>query len=574
MSFRLKVLLIVSFGCLVCTSAAIFISSNLSNKSGKEALVEKSRAILTRLESARNYVANQNLLNDMIANAKKKYPKGNLPKSEKMKVLKTVPIYASLIVGSENSRRDNYTFRVAARNPRKKDNLATPEEVAILEEFESSNVKEIIREDLENQVIHVMRPIHISKTQGCLNCHGHPDTSPWGNGKDVLGIEMENWSDGQLHGMFKITSDLKPVFAKAKSDSWSMLQTCAFITLAVLVLVFVMMLKPIKILNSITEQLTKAAKESHTTSKKLRDSSHSVSEASSEQSAAVQETVASMTEMNSMVTKTSDLVGKTDETSKELGDLAKDGSKIMEGMSGSMESIHSANEELNSMVDIINDISKKTNIINEIVFKTQLLSVNASIEAARAGQHGKGFAVVAEEVGNLAQMSGRAAEEIRTMLENSQQQVSQIVKDTQVKVNEGKEVTQSAINNFSQIADGIISIQNITTQVSEATEQQLTGLQQISEAMSQMDQASQRNNSMANDVSHLGSELLERSKNLSVLKDNMQKLVLGKVHLHHEEDITSKVNNVMPFKKDSSKERDLENFSNDISDDDDFKQVM
>ncbi|MHA0111674.1 methyl-accepting chemotaxis protein, partial [Klebsiella pneumoniae] len=78
-----------------------------------------------------------------------------------------------------------------------------------------------------------------------------------------------------------------------------------------------------------------------------------------------------------------------------------------------------ANSQLQSISNIIGEISAKTNIINDIVFKTQLLSFNASIEAARAGQHGRGFAVVAEEVGNLAQMSGNAAKEIRALLEDS-----------------------------------------------------------------------------------------------------------------------------------------------------------
>lgn len=571
MSFRLKILCIVTFGCLFSTGGAVFIASLISTDAGKQALVEKSQAILTRLEAARNYVANQGLLNDIIQSAKEKYPDGNLPKEEKQKVLKVVPIYASILVGAENAKNDNYKFRVPAREPRREENRATPEETEILEEFEANlDLKELVRFDEDKQVVHVMRPIRISKEQGCLNCHGHPSTSPWGNGLDIIGKQMEDWSDGQLHGMFKITSDLKPVYAEAQSNSISMLKASGLIMLVVLGLVFLLMLKPINLLNYISQQLALAAKSNDRSSGRLKNSSHSVSEASAEQSAAIQETVASMTEMNSMVTKTSSLVEETEGTSKKLSSLAQQGSHIMEGMSESMSSIRTANEQLQSMIEIIKDISKKTNVINEIVFKTQLLSVNASIEAARAGQHGKGFAVVAEEVGNLAQVSGRAAEDIRAMLENSQKQVEEIVNDTTKKVGEGEKVTQSAIENFSEISSGISVIQKITTQVTEATEQQLTGIQQISEAMSQMDTASQRNDSMAMEVSELGQELFVQSQSLAELNISMQTLVKGFADEKSNKKEIAKV--ALNKVKDPVTETEGA-FSSDLSDDDDFSSA-
>ncbi|MCX7978832.1 MAG: methyl-accepting chemotaxis protein, partial [Bdellovibrionaceae bacterium] len=81
------------------------------------------------------------------------------------------------------------------------------------------------------------------------------------------------------------------------------------------------------------------------------------------------------------------------------------------------EDMHGSIQELEAAMGVIRQVAKKTEVINEIVFQTKLLSFNASVEAARAGEAGKGFAVVAEEVGKLAKMSGDAATEISQIVE-------------------------------------------------------------------------------------------------------------------------------------------------------------
>ena len=99
-----------------------------------------------------------------------------------------------------------------------------------------------------------------------------------------------------------------------------------------------------------------------------------------------------------------------------------------------MSRFNQTSSELQDVVNIINQIGEKAQVVNDIVFQTKLLSCNASVEAARAGEHGKGFAVVAEEVGNLANMSGRSAEEISTILDSSTKKVDQLVKSNQQEI--------------------------------------------------------------------------------------------------------------------------------------------
>ena len=86
--------------------------------------------------------------------------------------------------------------------------------------------------------------------------------------------------------------------------------------------------------------------------------------------------------------------------------------EINQSQKDTIETLDTTASDVKNMMTLIETINQKTSVINDIVFQTKLLSFNASVEAARAGEHGKGFAVVAEEVGNLAQMSGNAAQEI------------------------------------------------------------------------------------------------------------------------------------------------------------------
>lgn len=118
--------------------------------------------------------------------------------------------------------------------------------------------------------------------------------------------------------------------------------------------------------------------------------------------------------------------------------IAHDGKTATEEMINAIQMIREAankisnqtaqsNAEIQEIISIFNEISTKTNVINDIVFQTKLLSFNASVEAARAGEQGKGFAVVAEEVGKLAEMSGNSSKEISELLARSSHKVEAII---------------------------------------------------------------------------------------------------------------------------------------------------
>jgi hypothetical protein len=257
------------------------------------------------------------------------------------------------------------------------------------------------------------------------------------------------------------------------------------------------------------------------TSVTLKNASENLSSASSQQSAAVQETVASIAEIRSMLSQTANHVREVQNMTATVNDKTVDGSQIMNRMESSMVAIEQANSQLQSFEEIIRSIKEKTQIINDIVFKTQLLSFNASIEAARAGQYGRGFAVVAEEVGKLAQMSGSASKEIDQLLADSQKRVTQIVDAVQDRVRDGKEVSGEALKRFNEIAKQIVTISDKVNQVGEATLEQEGGVEQTARAMDQMDETALHNKKGAEQMFKIAERVRQLSHSVRAVTEGL-----------------------------------------------------
>lgn len=294
----------------------------------------------------------------------------------------------------------------------------------------------------------------------------------------------------------------------------------AMILLA-LILSFFLIRSIMRPLRKTISELQTRSEDLNETSDSLNSSAQKLANSADDQAAATQETVSAMAEMNSMIAQTVDFSQKSSTMSDEIRTLTNEGEQTMKQMVNAMDLIKDSNAQLEEMANIINEISNKTNVINDIVFKTQLLSFNASIEAARAGQHGKGFAVVAEEVGNLAQLSGNAAAEIRSLLENSQSQVNHIVTNTTGKVNEGEEVSRRAMEIFSKISESIGNISSQIHQISQATNEQKQGIEQTQQALEQIDNVmkvnqgiSQETNTASKSLDDISTSLMDEMKDL------------------------------------------------------------
>ena len=213
---------------------------------------------------------------------------------------------------------------------------------------------------------------------------------------------------------------------------------------------------------------------------------------------------------------------KSSKLSEQVKTVADKGNQSMQNLITSMQDIIASNQKIQELVKVIGEIGEKTEVIDEIVFQTKLLSFNASVEAERAGEHGRGFAVVAQEVGNLAQMSGKAALEIASMVKGSIKNAEAITAENKSKVEAGNLLVQETAKYLGEItADADILLLQ-AQQIVSASKEQADGISQVNEAMSQLDQATQQNSATAEGTASSSEELATQAEHL---KDNVNKLL-------------------------------------------------
>lgn len=286
-------------------------------------------------------------------------------------------------------------------------------------------------------------------------------------------------------------------------------------------------LRPLNTLRSFVTEIRTASDSVSDTSGALGRSANSLSTSATDQAAAIAETMASMEEITAMVSSNSDAANEALGIAQSALDNAGRGSNVVAELSETMQAIAEQNGELVQVVEIIENISDKTKIINDIVFETKLLSFNASIEAARAGSQGKGFAVVAEEVGNLARLSGKAAQEIHALIEQSTKQVHNMVAVTKESISQGLSVSDRCRDAFESINEGVSKVSAMMDAIALSSTEQQQGISQVAKAMGQMDTLTQNTAVAAADAAMQSESLRDAGVDLKHVVTSLHTLVGG-----------------------------------------------
>jgi methyl-accepting chemotaxis protein len=211
-------------------------------------------------------------------------------------------------------------------------------------------------------------------------------------------------------------------------------------------------------------------------SEELTSNVNVLNQNASSQAASLEETAASIEEITGNIRQTSEKAQEMLSISDKTQNSANVGKDLANKTANAME-------EINETVIAINDA---ISVIDQIAFQTNILSLNAAVEAATAGESGKGFAVVAAEVRNLASRSAEAAKEIKDLVESAT-----------IKADEGKKVSSSMIEGFKELEVNIEQTSHLIDDVSNAAQEQNTGMTQISDAINQLDRFTQENASVA-----------------------------------------------------------------------------
>lgn len=280
-------------------------------------------------------------------------------------------------------------------------------------------------------------------------------------------------------------------------------------------------------LTALCGELERTSKETENSATQLDASANRVLAASTIQAEAIQETVAAMNEITAMVAQTTNRAGTSASEARAVLEKTRAGKAVVAEMNEAMQSLTQANEKLERISNIFKQISHKTTVINDIAFKTKMLSINAAVEAARAGQHGRGFSVVASEVGNLSKLSAEAANAVRALLANSQQEVSDIIETTSAQVRAGSRVTSAVDLVFSEIAKAVQQVAEQAVAISQAANEQELGVKQTASGIEQIHSKMLETRGVAEETRTELSVINEQSSRLVALGLQLRRVLYG-----------------------------------------------
>ncbi len=502
-----------------------------------DTVLAKSRSIVYQAESTRDYMSKLRAANafdeqrlkkefdSRLANATDK-----IAAARETTFFKTVPIIAAMWTANEHAAEAGYRLRVPKVQPRNKDNEPDAQELPLLNRLRDEHLSELFTVDSAHGVIRYLRPIKL--TRDCLVCHGTVADTAKKDGYDLLGMKAEGWKVGEQHGAFEILTDLAPIEAainRKMAVSFGITFLVSVITLAFLVWVIRrLVLTPLRHIGdgmqlvaegdlsseiaierddeigTLAGSINTAISNMRTVLTGILESSCTVAAAGGKTYAMAEVMATGAEEVavqagsvatagEEMAATSCDIAGNcqmaadsarlaTAETQKGA-EIIEDSITIMSRISNQVQAISQTVDGLGTRSEQIGAI---VSTIEDIADQTNLLALNAAIEAARAGEQGRGFAVVADEVRALAERTTRATHEIGAMIKTIQQETKRAVlaMDEGVReVNNGTEQATQSGEALERILDQINSLSMQVTQIAAAAEEQTATTGEISSNM-------------------------------------------------------------------------------------------
>jgi methyl-accepting chemotaxis protein len=277
--------------------------------------------------------------------------------------------------------------------------------------------------------------------------------------------------------------------------------------------------------NNALSDVSAAIQATASASSQISSSAEEMAAGAQEQSSQTSEVASAVDEMTKTIMDTTQNASSASETAKNAGTIAKEGGRVVsetiQGMNRIASVVKQSAETVHQLGKSSDQIGEIVQVIDDIADQTNLLALNAAIEAARAGEQGRGFAVVADEVRKLAERTTKATKEIANMIKQIQKDTSEAVismTSGTVEVDRGRELADEAGKSLSQIITGAQQVVDIVTQVAAASEEQSSAAEQISKNLEAI-------NHVTNESATGIQQIARASEDLNRLTINLQELI-------------------------------------------------
>jgi methyl-accepting chemotaxis protein len=300
-------------------------------------------------------------------------------------------------------------------------------------------------------------------------------------------------------------------------------------------------------LENIVRQVTDVVNATASASNQISSSSEEMAAGAQEQSSQASEVATAVEQMTTTIIETSKNAENATHAAKKSGEIAKEGGKVVHqtvnGMVRIAEVVKQSAETVQALGKSSDQIGEIVQVIDDIADQTNLLALNAAIEAARAGEQGRGFAVVADEVRKLAERTTKATKEIALMIKQIQKDTGGAVESMKlgtVEVEKGKALADKAGESLSEIIKGAQEVVDIITQVATASQEQSSAAEQISKNIESISTVTQQSAAGVHEIARASEDLNRLTNNLSDMVSHFK--INNSIDMHDNYSLPGKSN--------------------------------